>query len=186
MYSIVLETPEFIEKQCSFKTLDRAQKMFSLMKEDTEEADFTLYIVEHNEEEDPTDLIEEDRGIITRYSEANYDKEPTPFDIIKEVKKSFKPLGMRGQYYNLVDVNITNDMIFCHLQSRVNSELFVDIGAKIVKDNSITFSPIRNHRFYRIYNGHETSMVCSLDDLKILMDMVKYGIDMLENTEIEL
>ena len=188
MYSIVLDTPEFMEKQCSFKSLDRAQKMFSLMKEDTDEADFTLYIVEHNEEEDPTDLIEEGRGILSYYSETNNSetKEPTPFDIIKEVKKSFKPLGMRGQYYNLNDVNITEDMIFCHLQSRVNSELFVDIGAKIVKDNSITFSPIHEYRFYRIYNGHEASMVCSLDDLQILMDMAKYGIDMLENTEIAL
>lgn len=155
------------------------------MKEDTDETDFTLYIVEHDEDEDPTDVLEEGRGIIGYYSETNTTKELTPFEIIQEVKKSFKPLGMRGQYYNLNDVNITKDMIFCHLQSRVNSELYVDIGAKIVKDNDISFVPIHDHRFYRMYNGHEASMVCSLDDLKILMDMAKYGIDMLKNTVIE-
>jgi hypothetical protein len=162
--------------------------MFDLMKEDTDESDFTLYLVEHNEDEDPTDLIEEDRGILNFYNESDNSetKGPAPFDITKEVKKSFKSLGMRGQYYNLVDVNIVGDMIFCHLQSRVNSELFVDIGAKIVKDTCISFVPSHEHRFYRIYNGYEASMVCSLDDLKILMDMAKYGIDILENTEIEL
>jgi hypothetical protein len=68
MYSIVLDTPEFMEKQYSCTSLDRAMKMFSLMKEDTEEADFVLYLVEHNDDEDPTDLIEEGKGIIGRYS----------------------------------------------------------------------------------------------------------------------
>jgi hypothetical protein len=68
MYSIVLDTPEFMEKQYSCTSLDRAQKMFALAQEDTDESDFTLYLVEHNEDDDPTDLIEEGKGIIGRYS----------------------------------------------------------------------------------------------------------------------
>jgi len=104
-------------------------------------------------------------------------------DIINEVKKSFKPLGMRGKYYNLTKVLIVEDKIFCHIQSRLNSELYVDCGADMKTENGyINFIPFNTQKYYRLYNNHEANMVISQNDLKIFVDMSKYVIDMLKST----
>lgn len=94
MYSIVLETEEFIEKQCTFDSLNRAQEMFTFLENNVDENRFRLFLVEHTEDEDPTDLIEENRGILDVYRELPSIVEDT---IIDGVRESFKPLGMRGK-----------------------------------------------------------------------------------------
>ena len=196
MYSILLETPEFIEKQYSYTSLERAQKMFELAQEDTDESDFTLYLVEHNEGDDPTDLIEEGKGILGRYSvssiseehnEPEIDVKITPSEIIKEVRIAFKPLGMRGKYYNLVDVIIPkglNDKIYCIVQSRLNPELYIEFYSEIIYGDTITFKAGEEHRMYRLSQGIETNILTA-KDLEIFTDMLKYTKDMVEGTEIE-
>lgn len=193
MYSIVLETPEFIEKQYSYTSLDRAQKMFELAQEDTDESDFTLYLVEHNEGDDPTDLIEEGKGILGRYSVSSISEEPetdvkiTPSEIIKEVRIAFKPLGMRGKYYNLVDVIIPkglNDKIYCIVQSRLNPELYIEFYSEIIYEDTITFKAQEEHRMFRLSQGIETNILTA-KDLEIFADMLKYTKDMVEGTIVE-
>lgn len=65
LYSIILDTPEFIEKEYTTSNLERAKGMFELMHEDTDEPDYSLYLVEHTEDDDPVDLLEEDKGVIS-------------------------------------------------------------------------------------------------------------------------
>ena len=65
LYSIILDTPEFIEKEYTTSDLERAKRMFELMHEDEDEPDYSLYLVEHTEDDDPIDLLEEDKGVIS-------------------------------------------------------------------------------------------------------------------------
>lgn len=183
MYSIVLETEEFIEKQCSDNSLDMAKRMFTFLENNVDENGFRLFLVEHTEDEDPTDLIEEGKGILDVYTEMPSSVEDA---IIDGIKESFKPLGMRGKLYNLYDVDVVSDTeLCCIVQSRLNPELYVNFYSGIMRQgNEITFKANEEHRMYRISHGKQLDMFTA-KDLEIFTDMLKYTKDMVEGTVIE-
>lgn len=183
MYSIVLETEEFIEKQCSFESLDRAKRMFTFLENNVDENGFRLFLVEHTKDEDPTDLIEENRGILDVYTEMPSSVEDT---IIEGIRESFKPLGMRGKLYNLYDVAVCTDTeLCCIVQSRLNPELYINFYSGIMRQGSeITFKANDEHRMYRISHGKQLD-IFSAKDLEIFSNMLKYTKDMVEGTVIE-
>lgn len=181
MYSIVLETSEFIEKQCSFQFLERAKGMFSLMKDNVDENGFRLFLVEHTKDEDPTDLIEENRGILDVYQQLPSSLEDT---IVEEIRKSFKPLGMRGKLYNLYDVVVCPDSkLSCIVQSRLNPELYINFYSEIIHGDTITFKAQEEFRLYKLSHGEQLD-IFTAKDLEIFTNMLKYTKDMVEGIEI--
>lgn len=183
MYSIILETPEFIEKQCSFPILDSAHRMFTFLQSNTDESDFTLFLIKHTKDEDPTDVLEEGRGIIDYYQELS---EISKDIIIEEIRKLFKPLGMRGKLYNLVDVEVTNTRLYCKIQSRLIPELYIEFYSEIIYHcNKIISKASEEHEIYRLSQGKKLD-IFTAKDLEIFSDMLKYAKDMIDGTEIEL